>query len=237
MIQEKVAPVLLATLIALSSLAGTSHAATVQLGGVGDSNFWPFSGIGQVGAFGSGSTHRMQFAYNTTLFTGISGPIEITALSFIAGTQFAFPTTYSNTSLEVNMSSSPLDVAAQSATFSNNVGADAVKVFDSAITMTVNGAGNLATINLTTSFTYNPTLGLDLLIDILPKGTATGQFSGAENNLVRRSFSQTGTTTTTGSDYNGLSAVISYTVVPEPTSALLFGLGILGIALPRRRIK
>jgi hypothetical protein len=144
------------SLLALGFLAGGANAAVVQLGGTSSANYWPFS-ADEGDDFGSGLDRRYQVSYDTTLFTGITGPIQITGISFIAGNQFGFPFSYSNTSLSLTLSSSPLDTLNQSFTFGNNVGADATVVFDGAISGSAAALGDLLVFNFSTNFIYDPT--------------------------------------------------------------------------------
>jgi hypothetical protein len=235
---------LVATLMANGSIMGEANAAVVQLGGTGVSNFWPFSsGVlnDSSGNFGSGTNNRYQAVYDTSLFTGITGPIQINSISFIS--QFGGAQGYTNTSISLALSSSPRDAGSQSLTFSENVGADSVVVFDDAITLSTNSIGELATFNFATGFVFDPTLGLDLLLDILPKGDASGIFYGAHGDEISRSFSQTGTMLATRNDYFGLSAVISYesvgnggaSSIPEPAGVLSLGCLLAGGIMLRIR--
>jgi hypothetical protein len=224
---------LAASLLALGFLAGGANAAVVQLGGTSSENFWPFSAAEDFD-FGSGLDRRYQVSYDTSRFAGISGPIQITGISFMAGAGYLVPVSYSNTSISLTLSSSPLDAGAQSAVFASNVGADATVVFDGAISGSAAAVGDLLVFNFSTNFLYDPSLGFDLLVDVLPTGSASGRFSALNDETITRVYSRSGTEA--GSiDSSGLSAVVSYELVPEPSAAVLLGLGSLALAFRRSR--
>jgi hypothetical protein len=78
-------------------------------------------------------------------------------------------------------------------------------------------------------------LGFDLLVDVLPKGVASGKFSGASDDTIRRTYSQFSSETADSNDAFGLAAQVSYELVPEPSAAVLLGLGSLALAFRRSR--
>jgi hypothetical protein len=234
-----------------------ANAATVQLGETTSANFWPFAADDSgVFPFGSSATHRFQLAYESSLFSDVNGPIRISAISFIAGNQFTFPISYSNSSMSIKLASSPLDAFAQSTNFESNLGSDALMVYDGQVLLAASSVGDLATINFSNVFVFDPTLGFDFVVDILPKGVASGVFSsagprafsfsdgvpfpGEDSGFVFRTYSTTSTTTafstTLESSSAGISAVITYEAVPEPSSSLFLGFSIF-LTVYRRRVR
>lgn len=117
---------------------------------------------------------RYQSIYDTTQFTtqGIFSPIEINTISYRPSVgQLGFATTYP--SVEVYISNAATDYAAMSATYATNrsVAFPTTPNYAGPVNMvTVSGAGpvnqDYVTINLTTPFIYDPSLGQDLLIEI-----------------------------------------------------------------------
>src|SRR5687768_8544953 len=118
------------------------------------------------------SAFRFQMIYDTTNFTdqGIVGPITITRVRFRAnnGVVNAGGATYATAN--VQMSSSTLDYATTSTTFATNRGPNNQLCFSGPVT-TAPAAGTtpntqIIDITLTTPFTYDPSLGADLIVEV-----------------------------------------------------------------------
>lgn len=136
----------------------------------GDSNFaFPWNrGAGDV---------RVQYFQDSTAFTGqgVTTPIRITRLRYRAD---AIANTWSGgvyPSVQIDMSTCPVDHTAVTSTFANNHGPDRTTVFNGPVTVTGGAGGSIpgpwhVDVALTTPFVYDPTGGADLAIDVMLAG-------------------------------------------------------------------
>ena len=124
------------------------------------------------------SSMRNQFVYDSVAFTSqsVTTPVTISRLRFRADGVFATNWTGGTyPQVRIDMSTSPLDHLAASATFASNHGANLTTVLNGPVTI-VGGTGSnpgpwFIDIPLTTPFVYNPALGQDLTVDIQLDGT------------------------------------------------------------------
>ncbi len=174
-------------------------------------------------------------------------PIYIEAMLFRpdSDTGNAFSTSF--TSVQVNLSTTPLGPDTLSPTFAANVGPNDTIVRSGALTLSsadVAVPGNTRAFDVlipfTTPFLYNPSLG-NLLLDVrLITDIASTQFDA--HNLVGDSVSRVyagGSTSTTGTtDTLGLVTMFqtsAVNAVPDPASSLsLIMMGIGGLLAARR---
>jgi hypothetical protein len=115
---------------------------------------------------------RFQVVYDSSHFTGqgVSGPIQISRLRFRAADNAVSSGGSVYAGVTIQMSSCPLDYAAMSSTFAANRGPDLQTVFAGAVSTlpALGGAPNSYVLDvvLGSPFTYDPTLGLDLCIEV-----------------------------------------------------------------------
>jgi hypothetical protein len=177
-----------------------------------------------------------------------SSLLLITGLAFRPDGTFgaAFSTTLSNVSIFVMTTTTAPD--ALSLVFANNEGADKTLVHSGSLSLSSADIGPAGgpkafdiTINLTTSFLYNPTSG-NLLLEVQNfSGSSTTVFD-AENTFgdpVSRvvTIDMNGVNDATGeTDTSGLvTGFLATAVVPEPPSIAVFASAALVFAAMRRR--
>lgn len=158
--------VLAATLAAQSTLITPAAAATVD---GNSSTSWPFDV----------ATGRFLYIYDSTHFTnnGVMFPILISQIRYRAN---ASTVTWSGSTatLQMDLSTAPVDYTLISTTWNNNHGSDRTNVFNG--TVTIPGGSSATgtpgpfyfTVTFTTPFLYNPNLG-DLVIDTTHSGITT----------------------------------------------------------------
>lgn len=115
---------------------------------------------------------RFQMIYDTSVFTGqgITGPTTFTRLRFRAADGIVNAGGQVYSLANVHLSSSPSSHAAPSTTFATNQGLDNTLVYSAPVTVApcAGTAPNDYVIDLPLSapFTYDPTLGLDLCVEV-----------------------------------------------------------------------
>ncbi|HEX6810312.1 MAG TPA: PKD domain-containing protein [Planctomycetota bacterium] len=184
----------------------------------------------------SSTSMRLQYLIDSTHFTaqGVTTPISISKLRYRPRSQSALPISWAGgmwPNVRIDMATSPLDWAAVSPTFANNLGPDRTTVLQGPVTVdpgTTTVTGSVlpwhVTISLTTPFVYDPTSGNDLTIDIHLDGTGwSGQgcpadvvISSAATGaaLGSRVSNQTGITATAGAITTNNAPVTEFTFVP-----------------------
>ncbi|MCR9245386.1 MAG: PKD domain-containing protein [bacterium] len=178
------------------------------------------------------SSMRIQFVYDSSHFTGqnINFPILISGVKYRADDTTSSWTGGSWPNVQIDMASCPLDYAAVSTTFAQNLNNDLLTVHNGSVTVqagTGNGNGVPGPwhidIPFATPFLYDPSLGNDLTIDIYLDGTGwSGQgtacdhvsSSGNPPPLCSRIYSTSGTGNPTGTITNNYGAVCEFTYNP-----------------------
>ena len=234
-------------IVALGALHGMAHAGTVVappgLGvaaGNGSFSTSPFNA--------TDSSTRIQQLFSSTMFSSLSGPVQITGIAFrpkTAGAGFTFP--------HVQVDLSTIAATSLSSTFASNVGANDTVDFNGVLTLPAVASAPVpgsvgqfqVSIPFTTPFVYNPAAG-NLVVDIrvftVSGGTyqidAQGQATGT---LVfsEQSANTADVNSLTGVVQNGV-AVTEFTfaalsAVPEPGTMGLFGAALFALRLLRRR--
>lgn len=116
--------------------------------------------------------NRAQQVYDTSHFTsqGINYPITITRVQWRCNGNTTTGAAGTYGSVDVRLSSSPNDWASLSTTFANNQGPDLATVYSGPVNVILGlaQAPNIYVVDipLTTPFTYDPTLGLDLNLEV-----------------------------------------------------------------------
>lgn len=185
------------------------------------SNSWPLSSAGTI---------HWQQVYDDSFFGAT--PLLIEGFGFRAqvdssksvGADFA-----------VRMSTTSAEPGALSTTFAANVGADDTLVFSGPTTLTTVD-GDFTLITLSTPFVYDPTLG-NLLIEIEQDGVTTpftyyDSYSVSPSGLQRIAI-DSGSPVGTNWGFGELVTLFEATPVPEPSTALLLGLGLAALGVRR----
>jgi hypothetical protein len=203
----------------------------------------PDSGSGNSFPFGSAYNAEYQQVYANSNFSG--GPISITDI-FLYNTQFnsgATSTTSGN--YTVNLSSTTVGVGTITGNFAGNEGADETQVFNGSISQAWT-FGDTLDIHLSTAFTYDPSSGKNLLVDVV--GTNISAPGGAifydvhtPGSLFQRVYCPSGIACgnngTVDAPGYGLVTGFGETAVPEPGTLVMMGTGLLGVVgVIRRRI-
>jgi hypothetical protein len=200
----------------------------------------PDPGSGNSFPFGSAYNAEYQQVYANSAF---SGAISITDI-YLYNTQFnsGAGSTPSGT-YTINLSSTTAGVGSLSGSFAANEGADETQVFNGSIAQSWN-FGQTLDIHLSTAFTYDPTTGKNLLMDVVGNGISTPAniyFDVSSNGPFQRVYCSSGIAcgqngVADASGY-GLVTGFGYSQVPEPGTLVMMGTGLIGVVgAIRRRI-
>ena len=227
----------LATVPAQAQVIVAPNAFATANGG-GQANTAPFNNIS-----------RFQQIYAASQFSALSGPELITNIAFRpATTQGAF--TYTDSSIQFDLSTNSEAVSSLSSTFATNVGSNDQIVYSGALTFTSAGtpgggaAGPFdAILALQTPFLYDPTQG-NLVLDIRNFSPPANKIfiDGGGSTTTAIVFADNSTSATTGTiQPAGLSTQFTFAPVPEASTTASFGLllafGLGGVMIAAKRKK
>lgn len=226
---------ILASAIALTSAAALAQ--SIQLPGATQ-----ISGFGTSANYWRASVFKFQMIYDSTLFTsqGVLQPISINQVTFqVAGaTQASVAVTYP--SMNVFLQPAAVDYLAQSTTYAaNRTIAAPTPNFAGSVT-TIGGlvaqGDQFITFPLTTPLSYDPTLGVDLLIEVecaaIPTpatgNTAWTTYNGTgappAGNLCNVMRSPTSNTATAGA-FSAFVPIVNLGYSPAPNAGIATPIG------------
>jgi PEP-CTERM motif len=206
------------------------------------------AGTGNCYPFGCAYSGEYQQVYTSSQFT--TGPVLITGLEFF-NTQYDSGATFLNSgNWAISLSTTSADWNTSSTTYANNIGADNTLVFSGDLSQPWS-LNNTLTIALTDPFSYDPSQG-NLLMDVNVTGASDsngdvyfdtngyndGGFNG--NTITGRDYCDICGPVPDGTVDNGYGLVTGFTTspVPEPSTLLMLGAGMLGLGpFLRRRVR
>jgi hypothetical protein len=205
------------------SVAISPADANIVIGGTNTANVFPFGTVSPGSAAYSGEYQQI---YTNSAFPG---PVEIDSLSFATAIHTS---TTETINFALSLSTTTASTAAPPADYAANKGADFTTVFSGTLTFTPLGNGSFDLVIPTAPFVYDPTRG-NLLVDVVVNSASSNGTTffvfGIPSPDVGRVFNNDGFGAPISGGNQGLLTGFSVTVVPEPTSLILLGMGIVSL--------
>ena len=197
--------------------------ANTTVEGNGRTNSAPFNNIS-----------RYQQIFSSSQFAGIVGPQLITQIAFRPDSTQASAFTHTYPTIQFDLSTTSTMVGNLSSTFSSNVGANDLVVYNGSLTLTTSntlipGGTTKAfdlVVQLANPFLYDPAMG-NLLLDIRNSSSGFAGFVDAQGDptltpTTRLNFLDNSTTGLTGNVQSaGLVTQFTFQPVPEPGAVTL----------------
>ncbi|MCC7395582.1 MAG: hypothetical protein IT455_00785 [Planctomycetes bacterium] len=212
---------LLASAVALASVSAMAQTVSVPSDAL-------IGGYGTSANYFRAGTNRFQMVYDSTHFTsqGILAPVSISQIDFEVYTAATF-TIVNFPQVDIYLEFAAVDYSAQSTTFASNfINPTPVPVFSGPVT--TQAGTYYVSIPLTTPVSYDPTAGIDLVLDVVIPTAPTPLTGNTQwcaysatppGNLcsVIRSVGQP--TSATGS-YSGYVPIVQFTYTPDPNAGV-----------------
>ena len=157
---------LLASAIALTTATAMAQSVLVPSAALG-----PFAGTSG-NYFTAGGINRFQMVYDTANFTsqGVIAPVSITSVQFLYGGGTTATNIVTFPSVSVYLQPAAVDFAVQSTTYSANRTIDPLPTANYAGPVTTQAGTYYVDIPLTTPISFDPSAGVDLLIEVEVNG-------------------------------------------------------------------
>ena len=218
---------LLAASVALTALSVTAQNVTIPSAALG-----PYAGTSG-NYFTAGGVNRFQMVYDASNFTAqnLFAPISITRVQFLFGGTTANIVTFP--SVSVYLQPAAVDFAVQSTTFALNRTIDPLPAANFAGSVTTVAGTYYVDIPLTTPFSYDPSAGVDLLLEVEVNGAPTPALGNTQATTftatppgnacnVKRSVGSI--TNPTGAN-SAFVPIVNFDYVPDPNAASFLPLG------------